>query len=158
MLPAVAYLGFQKWGAKCFLDTSAHTKGEAKPSFPIFLLCQKKIFCQRRGPWPNGPPKYASGFQYLQIRFKLRFKRFTGEFLRRPHKTHSQSERSRLRCIVRRHEPRAGFLPSVAFIRTGLQCGHCDQAQVNSTDAGQADQFRRGSRLTFRSMYVVVTR
>ena len=36
-----------KRGAKwCSLATSAHTKG-VKPSFPICLLCKKKIFGQR---------------------------------------------------------------------------------------------------------------
>ena len=44
-----------KRGAKCSLDTSAHTKGGAKPSFTIFLLCQKKKFLAKGGPWPNGP-------------------------------------------------------------------------------------------------------
>ena len=49
-----------KRGAKCLLATSAHTKG-GKPSFPIFLVCQKKIFGQR-GPWPIWPRgKYATG-------------------------------------------------------------------------------------------------
>ena len=45
----VAYLGFQKGGAKFSLATSAHTKGGAKPSFPIFLVCQKKFFLAKGG-------------------------------------------------------------------------------------------------------------
>ena len=55
---SVAYLGFQKGGAKFSLATSAHTKGGAKPSFPIFLVCQKKFFLAKGGgamaQWP--PP------------------------------------------------------------------------------------------------------
>ena len=43
------------------LATSAHTKGGAKPSFPIFLVRQKNFFLAKGGPWHNGPPKYASG-------------------------------------------------------------------------------------------------
>ena len=62
VLNSVAYLGFRKGGAKFSLATSAHTKGGAKPSFPIFLVCQKKFFLAKGGAmaqWP--PPKYATG-------------------------------------------------------------------------------------------------
>ena len=49
------------------LATSAHTKAQkgAKLSFPIFSYGEKKIVCQR-GPWPNGPPKYATAHSYCQ--------------------------------------------------------------------------------------------
>ena len=55
----VAYLGFQKGGAKFSLAASAHTKG-AKPSFPIFLVCEKKNFWPKGGHGPMAPPKYAT--------------------------------------------------------------------------------------------------
>ena len=47
-----------KRGGQMFvLATSAHTKEGAKPSFPIFLLCQKNFFW----PWPIWPRgKYAT--------------------------------------------------------------------------------------------------
>ena len=32
------------------------TQRGAKPSFPIFLVCQKKIFLAKGGSWPNAPP------------------------------------------------------------------------------------------------------
>ena len=50
-MDTVAYLGFQKGGgAKCLLDTSAHTQGGgAKPSFPNFFLCQKNFFLPKGG-------------------------------------------------------------------------------------------------------------
>ena len=35
------------------LNTSAHTKREAEPSFQNFFQCKKKF--SRRGPWLNGP-------------------------------------------------------------------------------------------------------
>ena len=59
---AVAYLGFQKGGAKFSLATSAHTKGGgAKPSFPIFLVCKKNFFFAKGGGHgPMAPPKYAT--------------------------------------------------------------------------------------------------
>ena len=44
-----------KSGAKYLLDTSAHTKGGAKPSFPIFLLCKKKIVWPKGGHGPMAP-------------------------------------------------------------------------------------------------------
>ena len=55
----VAYLGFQKGGAKCSLDTSAHTKG-GQTKFSNFFTVSEKKFLAKGGPWPNGPPKYAS--------------------------------------------------------------------------------------------------
>ena len=39
----MAYLGFQKEGAKFSLATSAHTKG-GQTKFSIFLVCQNKNF------------------------------------------------------------------------------------------------------------------
>ena len=50
----MAYLGFQKGGAKCSLDTCVHTKG-GQTKFPILLVCQKNFFLAKGGPWPNGP-------------------------------------------------------------------------------------------------------
>ena len=52
----VAYLGFQKEGAKFSLATSAYTSQRgAKPYFPIFSYSEKKFFLAKWGPWPNGP-------------------------------------------------------------------------------------------------------
>ena len=69
---SVAYLGFQKrGGGKFSLATSAHTKGGAKPSFPIFLVCKKKFFFAKGGAWPNGPPKYASGLHDVEWQAKI---------------------------------------------------------------------------------------
>ena len=45
-----------KRGAKFSLATSAHTKGGAKPSFPIFLVCQKKFFLAKGGAMAQWPP------------------------------------------------------------------------------------------------------
>ena len=45
----VAYLGFQKGGAKFLLATSAHTKGEAKLRFSNFFIMSKKKFLAKRG-------------------------------------------------------------------------------------------------------------
>ena len=44
-----------KRGAKFSLATSAHTKGGAKPSFPIFVVCQKKFFLPK-GAMAQWPP------------------------------------------------------------------------------------------------------
>ena len=41
----VAYLGFQKGGAKCSLGTSAHTKG-GQTKFSNFLLCPNIFFAK----------------------------------------------------------------------------------------------------------------
>ena len=64
LLPfSVAYLGFQKGGAKFSLATSAHTKGGGQTKFSNFFSMSKKIFFGQRGgamaQWPP-PPKYAS--------------------------------------------------------------------------------------------------
>ena len=56
----VAYLGFQKGGAKFLLATSAHTKG-GNQVFQFFPIVKKIFFCQR-GPWPNAPTKYATAW------------------------------------------------------------------------------------------------
>ena len=56
MVIAVAYLGFQKGGAKFSLATSAHTKGGANPNFQFFLVCQKKNFFGQRGAMAQRPP------------------------------------------------------------------------------------------------------
>ena len=40
---SVAYLGFKKWGTKFSLNTSAHTKGEGKLSFPNFSYSDKNV-------------------------------------------------------------------------------------------------------------------
>ena len=54
ILCSVAYLGFHKGGgAKSSLATSAYTKGAKLCS--IFLLCQKKNFLAKGGPWSNAP-------------------------------------------------------------------------------------------------------
>ena len=50
----------KRGGGKFLLATSAHTKGGAKPSFPIFLVCQKK-FLAKGGHGLMARPKYASG-------------------------------------------------------------------------------------------------
>ena len=55
---SVAYLGFQNGGAKFLLATSAHTK-EGQTKFFNFSYCEKKNFA-KGGPWPKGPPKYAT--------------------------------------------------------------------------------------------------
>ena len=52
MMNPVAYLGFQKGGAKCALATRAHTKG-GQTKFSNFFTMSKKIFGQR-GPWRFG--------------------------------------------------------------------------------------------------------
>ena len=39
----MAYLGFQKWGGGNVRWPLVLTERGAKPSFPIFLLCQKNI-------------------------------------------------------------------------------------------------------------------
>ena len=51
---SVAYLGFHK-GGTYFLWPLMLTQRGAKPSFPMYFLCQN-IFCLAQGgPWPNGP-------------------------------------------------------------------------------------------------------
>ena len=37
------------------------TQKGAKPCFPIFSYGENKFFFAKGGPWPNGPPKYATG-------------------------------------------------------------------------------------------------
>ena len=49
-------------GAKFSLATSAYTKGGPNQVFEFFSYV-KNIFLTKRGPWPNGPPKYATGRQ-----------------------------------------------------------------------------------------------
>ena len=62
----VAYLGFKKEGAKFSLATSAHTKGGgAKPSFPIFLVCQKKLFLAKGGHGPMAPLNTPLSMDYV---------------------------------------------------------------------------------------------
>ena len=71
MLYSVAYLGFQKGGPNVrwpLVLTQGGGGGQTK--FSNFLLCQKKIFGQRRGAWPNAPPpKYATGYIRLALLF-----------------------------------------------------------------------------------------
>ena len=56
----VAYLGFQKRGAKCLLVTSAHTK-EGPNQVLHIVYYVKKFFFAKGGLWPIWPKgKYAT--------------------------------------------------------------------------------------------------
>ena len=67
-LDPMAYLGFQKGGPHVRWPLVL-TQGGAKPSFPIFLLCKKKKFLAKGGPWPIWPKgKYATDWILLFLR------------------------------------------------------------------------------------------
>ena len=55
----MAYLGFQKGGAKCLLATSAHTRGGANQVFQFCYNVEKKL--GQRGMADLAKGEYATG-------------------------------------------------------------------------------------------------
>ena len=57
----MVYLGFHKGGPN-FLWPLVLTQRGAQTMFSNFFPMAKTDFFCQRGPWPNGPPKYATGY------------------------------------------------------------------------------------------------